>query len=51
MAAKSVYLCNYSYFSWKISSREAGLVQQRLIVHAADSAIKKDNCKNEIGAD
>ena len=24
---------------------------QRLIVHDADSAIKKDNCKNEICAD
>ena len=28
MAAKSAYLCNYSYFSWEISSRNAGLVQQ-----------------------
>jgi len=28
MAAKSVYLCKYSYFSWEISSRETGLVQQ-----------------------
>ena len=27
MAAKSVYLTSYSYFSWKISSRNAGLVQ------------------------
>ena len=33
MAAKSAYLICNSYFSWKISSRNAGLVHHKAIIY------------------
>jgi len=38
MAAKSAYLICNSYFSWKISSRNAGLVQQQNIINCGFGA-------------